>query len=166
MRNTAKSHLLRPASPLGLGLQRPDGFGFWRHGVLFRRAPHCHSDAGSHRFIFSFFHSLIPANKSVQRNGRGGIGSSDSDRLLFSTKFRAPPLSASLSAGERGGCTKIASQKAVKKLALRFEKSPGLGQALCTAAGHHHLSQPIAWVCLSHTFTVGRVHGSCGDIRW
>ena len=39
--------------------------------------------------------------RKMRANGGCGIGSSR--RLLFSTKFRAPPLSASLSAGERGG---------------------------------------------------------------
>jgi hypothetical protein len=45
--------------------------------------------------------SYFLSGKEISVKGRGGIGSSR--RLFFSTKFRAPPLSASLSAGERGG---------------------------------------------------------------
>ena len=58
---------------------------------------------GSHRFIFTstFIFTFFLSGKEISAYGRGGIGSSR--RLLFSTKFRAPPLSASLSAGERGG---------------------------------------------------------------
>ena len=56
---------------------------------------------GFHRFIFS----LSLSGKEISAKGRGGIGSSR--RLLFVTKFRAPPLSASLSAGERGSYNEI-----------------------------------------------------------
>ena len=45
--------------------------------------------------------SYFLSGKEISAKGRGGIGSSR--RLLVSTKFRTPPLSASLSAGERGG---------------------------------------------------------------
>ena len=53
----------------------------------------------------SYFH--FPAKKSVQKgevrsDPRAGYFFNEV-RSLFSTKFRAPPLSASLSAGERGG---------------------------------------------------------------
>ena len=62
-------------------------------------------DGGGHIFIFIFIFIFTFTFTFRQRNQcnkeRCGIGSSR--RLMFSTKFRAPPLSASLSAGERGG---------------------------------------------------------------
>ena len=55
--------------------------------------------SGFHRFIFIFTFFHFPAKKSVQK----GEVSDPRAGYFFSTKFRAPPLSASLSAGERGG---------------------------------------------------------------
>ena len=56
----------------------------------------------SYFHIHFHFHFHIPAKKSVQK---GEVGSDPRAGYFFqrTTKFRAPPLSASLSAGEQGG---------------------------------------------------------------
>ena len=70
----------------------------WRRGVTFLTR---FCLAGCADFTVSYFHFHFFSGKEISAKGRGGIG--PSRRLLFSTKFRAPPLSASLLAGERGG---------------------------------------------------------------
>ena len=43
------------------------------------------------------------SSEPQQNKAQMGVKRTSRDLILFSTKFRAPPLSASLSAGERGG---------------------------------------------------------------
>ena len=76
---------------------------------------------------FSPFHIFfLSFRQRNQCKREGGVGSSR--RLLFSTKFRAPPLSASLSAGERGGYERITHVRSVVsafRINLRIQGTGG-----------------------------------------
>ena len=100
-------------------------------------------DGGGHIFIFIFTFTFTFRQRNQCKSERCGIGSSR--RLLFSTKFRAPPLSASLSAGERGGYNRSSSIRLELSVGhvVRVCESPCVLRA-CGRPAHSNLDLTVA----------------------